>query len=201
MFKLNGKKISIDRDLTIGEGADAITYPIASLHNAATRAAIGIVEASDPERPDDRRYWVSENEDGTYFATLKDDALANEAAGLVKQIDADADSIYSAALGHRATEYAQAEAEAQAYKEGGYSASAVPDYVLAWATATGNTAQWAADDILSTAAAWRTAQTAIRSSRLACKEAVRKAADFDSLEAAKDAWQAASQAIRAQLGL
>lgn len=200
MFQLNGKKISIDRDLTIGAGVEAITYPAASLQNVATRASLGIVEVPDPVRPDDTRYWVTENEDGSYTSTLKETALADEIAALIRQIDADADAIYTAALGNRATEYAEAEAQAQSYAEAAYT-GAVPAYVQAWADATGNTAQWAADSILATATAWRTAQTAIRTKRLAHKEAARRAADFDALDLVKSSWTAAVHAIRAQLGV
>lgn len=200
MFLLNGKKTSIDRDLTVGEGDEAITYPAASLRSADLRAAIGIVELPDQIRPDDRRYWVTEGDNGAYTATLKENALTNEIAALIRQIDADADAIYTAALGQRATEYAQAEAEAQAFKDAVYS-GAVPVYVQAWAGATGNTAQWAADDILSTATAWRTAQASIRANRLARKTEAREAADFDALTEIKAAWETFLVAIRAQLGM
>lgn len=126
--------------------------------------------------------------------------LADRVAALVRQIDADADAIYTAALGSRATEYAEAEAQAQAFKDAGY-AGAAPAYVQAWADAKGQTAQWAADDILATAAAWRAAQTAIRANRLARKEAARNAADVAALATVTTAWQAFVVAIKAQLGV
>ncbi|WP_234086744.1 DUF4376 domain-containing protein [Azonexus sp. R2A61] len=66
MFKLNGKKISIDRDLVIGAGDEAITYPAASLQNAELRTELGIVEVPAPVRPDDRLFLVTENEDGSF---------------------------------------------------------------------------------------------------------------------------------------
>lgn len=69
MFQLNGKKISLDRDLTIGEGDAAITYPAGSLKNADLLAELGIVEVPDPVRPDDRLYYVTENEDGSFNTT------------------------------------------------------------------------------------------------------------------------------------
>ncbi|MFV0662771.1 hypothetical protein [Denitromonas sp.] len=69
MFQLNGKKISLDQDLTIGAGDDAITYPAGSLKNAELRAELGIVEVPDLVRPDDRRFFVTENEDGSFTAT------------------------------------------------------------------------------------------------------------------------------------
>lgn len=126
--------------------------------------------------------------------------LAESIAALIRQIDADADAIYTAALGNRATEYAEAEAQAQAFKDAGY-AGAAPAYVQAWSDATGKTAQWAADDILATAAAWRAAQTSIRVNRLARKEAARKAAGVAALAPVTAAWQAFVVAIKAQLGL
>lgn len=66
MYQLNGKKISLDRDLTIGEGDAAITYPAGSLKNAELRTELGIVDVPDLVRPDDRLYFVTENEDGSF---------------------------------------------------------------------------------------------------------------------------------------
>lgn len=68
MFKLNGKKINLDRDLTIGEGDEAITYPSATLRNKQVQEALGIEEVADGSRPDDRLFYVTEKEDGTYDA-------------------------------------------------------------------------------------------------------------------------------------
>lgn len=200
MFQLDGKKIRIDLDLTVGEGVDAITYPAASLQNAATRTSIGIVEVTDPVRPDDRRYWVSVNEDGSYTSVLKETALADEIAALILQIDADADAIYTAELGNRATEYAEAEAQARAYVAAGYSGD-VPSYVQAWADATGNTAQWAADSIVAKADIWSAVQAELRAERLSKKEAARNAEDFDALDTLRTEWLAFVAAIRKKLGL
>ena len=50
--------------------------------------------------------------------------------------------------------------------DGGYIGDPAPASVASWATAKGMTAQQAADDINATAAAWRTAQAAIRAARL-----------------------------------
>lgn len=129
-----------------------------------------------------------------------DPSIDDSSAALVKQIDADADAIYTAALGNRATEYAEAESQAQAYKDAAYAGD-VPPYVKAWADATGKSAQWSADDILATTAAWRTAQAAIRAQRLAAKEAARKAEDAATLAAVATQWSAFVTAIKAQLGL
>lgn len=66
MFQLNGKKIILDRDLVLGEGDEAVTYPAASLANESLRAELGIVELPDPVRPDDRLFYITENEDGSF---------------------------------------------------------------------------------------------------------------------------------------
>lgn len=117
----------------------------------------------------------------------------------VIRIDATADAIYAAALGNRATEYAEAEAQATEYKTAGYTGT-VPAYVQAWATATGKTAQWAADDILATAATWRTAQTAIRAQRLICKQHAKAATTQSALDAVAVQWGAFVAQVKVQLG-
>lgn len=126
--------------------------------------------------------------------------LAEEITSFVRRIDADADQIYAAALGNRATEYSQAESDATAYKSAGYT-GAVQSHVQAWAIATGKSAKWAADDILATAAAWRAAQSQIRANRLACKEAARSATTIGQLATAQSNWSAFVSALCAQLGI
>ena len=97
-----------------------------------------------------------------------------EREALMRQIDADADYIYGAVQGNRGIEYTMAEAEATAYKAAGYTGT-VPSSVGSWASAKGQTATWAADDILATAVAWRGAMAQIRAQRLARKEAAKTA--------------------------
>jgi len=118
----------------------------------------------------------------------------------VKQIDNDADEIYRAALGDRSTEYAQAEADALAFKAAGYTGD-VPASVAAWAQATGKSAQWAADDTLATATTWRNAQAAIRQNRLMRKEAVRQATTADEVRGVLAQWAGFRIFIREALGL
>lgn len=94
MFKLNGKKISLDVDLTVGEGDAAITYPSGSLKaSPELRAELGIVEELDPVRPDDRLFYVTENEDGTFTATPKDKSVVTPPVWL--QIKAKRDELKS----------------------------------------------------------------------------------------------------------
>ena len=116
----------------------------------------------------------------------------------IVRIDADADTIYASALGNRETEYKQAEAEASAFRDAGYSGQ-VPEYVQAWASAKGASAQWAADSILATATAWRATQAQIRTNRLACKEAARAATTAEELAPVVAQWDAFVVAITAQL--
>lgn len=119
-------------------------------------------------------------------------------SAFIVRVDADADLIYAAALGNREAEYKQAEDEATVFKAASYGGT-VPLYVHAWAAAKGKSAQWAADDILSTAAAWRTAQAAIRTNRLACKEAARSATTAEELAPIVTQWNGFVVAITAQL--
>lgn len=129
-----------------------------------------------------------------------DAELAALRTAAIKKIDVDADKIYGDVLGNRAEEYALAEQDATAYKAAGYS-GAVPSSVQSWATAKSWTATQAADDILTTAAAWRGAQAAIRAARLLRKEQVRTTADAAGVDAAMAAWQAFVSYIRGQLAI
>lgn len=121
-----------------------------------------------------------------------------EKSAFIVKVDADADAIYASALGNRETEYKQAEAEASAFRAAGYSGQ-VPEYVKAWATAKGESAQWAADSILATATAWRATQAQIRTNRLACKEAARAATTAEELAPVVAQWDAFVVAITTQL--
>ena len=109
-------------------------------------------------------------------------ALDAARAALIRQIDAEADAITRAKQGDRALEYLLAEEEAQAYKDAGYTGT-VPDSVTSWATPNGKSAQWAADDILATAVAWRAAQSSIRAARLACKISASTATNLEPIVA------------------
>lgn len=127
-------------------------------------------------------------------------ALANAKTAFLARIDADVDAIYAKAIGNRGPEYEDAAAEAQAYKVAGYPAT-VPDSVAAWANAKGQTAVWAADDILTEAAKLIAAKKAIRTTRLLRKEQGRNAANMDALATVKAQWAGFVSALRAQMGL
>lgn len=115
-----------------------------------------------------------------------------------KKVDADVDAIYLAAIGNRATEYSEAEAQAAAYKTALY-AGTVPAYVQSWLTSnlkSLTTAQQAADDILTQAAAWRGAAAAIRANRFIAKKNIN-----NDVSTAMAQWNGFVAAIRGQLGL
>lgn len=115
-----------------------------------------------------------------------------------KKVDADADSIYASAIGNRATEYSEAEAQATAFKTAVY-AGIVPAFVANWLsnnTKGLTTAAQAADDILAQANAWRSAATAIRGNRLLAKKNI-----TNDVPTAMAQWGGFVTAIRGQLGL
>ncbi len=124
--------------------------------------------------------------------------LSARRLAVMKQIDSDADQIYSDIMGNRLAEYTEAEAQASAYKAAGYTGD-VGDMVSVWATASGNDAEWAADDILAQAAAWRTAQAAIRGQRLTHKTQVRGAATALEIDSALLSWETFVAALRDEL--
>lgn len=123
--------------------------------------------------------------------------LAVARAAFIRQIDADTDAIYRAVQGDRAMEYVLAESDAKAYKAAGYTGT-VPDSVASWASAKGQTATWAADDILTTATGWRQAQSSIRAARLTCKEQARAATDLAPVVAQ---WAGFLVTVKAALGV
>lgn len=126
--------------------------------------------------------------------------VAAERADAVKKIDADTDALIGSVIGNRASEYERAESEGAAYAAAGYTGT-VPPSVSSWATAKGWTATQAADNIIATSAAWRTAQEAIRAQRLLRKEQARVAVDAAGLAAVMAQWAGFLAAIRGQLGV
>lgn len=127
-------------------------------------------------------------------------ALVDKKVALLLKIDIDTDAIYGAVVGNRGHEYTDAEAQAVAFKTGA-GALLAGNKVQSWATAKSWSATQAADDIIAQAAAWRSAEDAIRANRLAKKEAAKSAANTTALIAIETAWDAFVVAIKSQLGL
>lgn len=139
-------------------------------------------------------------EEASEIEAMRSSVFTNNRADLVRQIDLNADEIYGNVVGNRTTEYTMAEADAKAYVEAGYPDDAPPS-VAVWAQIKGETLKWAAEDITQTAAAWRTAQNAIRAQRLSHKEQARKAEDEEALEIVAQSWRGFVTNVKAQLGI
>lgn len=162
--------------------------------------AVNAIELDSPEAFPD---WVlvrsdsadiGDEWDGSAFSRV---VPAPDRGALIRQIDAEADAITYSVQGERALEYLRAEEEAKAFKEANYTGT-VPDSVASWASAKGQTATWAADDILTTATGWRQAQSSIRAARLTCKERARVESDLAPIAAA---WAGFAVAIKTALGV
>lgn len=131
--------------------------------------------------------------------------LSDIKALAIQQTYLDVDAVYEAAIGRRATEYAEAETAARAYVEAGYPAGAaspyVADYALHNPTGEKQTDRWAADNILARADAFRAAQLAMRSTRFERQKEMRDAATKADLDAVVAHWNGFIAALRAQLEL
>jgi hypothetical protein len=175
-----------------------MTYQL-SQTAAILRATDGACIPPDPDNADFAQYlgWLAEGNEPQPAAAP---SLVERIAAAARQIDADADAIYGAVLGNRGEEYKNAEADALAYQAAGYQGT-VPGGVASWATASGITAQDAADDILATAANWRGAMAQIRAERLLCKKLAEAAVDQAALDAVLAQWAGFVAAMRAALGL
>lgn len=126
--------------------------------------------------------------------------LAQNITALVARIKAEANRIVGDTVGNLSNEYAQAKADADAFKLAGYTGT-VPASVSSWATAKGWTATAACDDILLAAANWISAQAAIRSNRLARTEAAKACTTQAALDAVSAQWAGFVAAIRTSLGV
>ena len=78
MFLLNNIKVSESVQRTIGD----VQYPAGWFNDAEERAKVGMIEVTDPVRPDDNLFTVVENPDGSYTATPRtaDDIAAYQAS-------------------------------------------------------------------------------------------------------------------------
>lgn len=84
MFILNNKPLPLDTAFEVR----GVKYPAnwLRLSTADEKESLGITEVADPVRPDDRFYFVSQNEDGTFTAVPKDlDGLKSSNVAQVKQ--------------------------------------------------------------------------------------------------------------------
>ena len=129
------------------------------------------------------------------------ETLEQAVARLCTRIDSEADAARLKIAGDplRVVEYERAAAEAQAFKDSGYTGT-IPPSVLSWAEAKAWTAQAAADDILTVSALWNQALYALRDIRLKGKEAIRAGADEAAANTAADAASGQIAAVLAAIG-
>lgn len=116
----------------------------------------------------------------------------------------DIDAIYADAVGNRTEEYKDAESDARAFKDAGYTGTVsdyVHDYALNNPTGTAQTDQWAADQIISRANAFAQAKLSMRSQRFSSQAALRAAAVNADVDAAVSDWNNFIDTTRANLGL
>ena len=141
--------------------------------------------------------WISDDELAE-IAANKAQSDATTRAALILQIDDESDALIRAVIGERGHEYELAEKEALAFKASGYT-GLVPSSVESWATAKGWTATQSADSIIAASVGWRSAQAALRASRLLCKEQAKNAANAIDMGVIRSGWSESLAAIKESL--
>ena len=114
--------------------------------------------------------------------------LQDKKSQSLKFIDESSDDVITAVIGRRDTEYLQAEKQAQEFIDAGYTGNTHP-YVSSWAIAKNETDEWAADNIIETATAWREVQSDLRAKRLLHKENVRNSATQQDIDTVMGSWK------------
>ncbi|NML62274.1 hypothetical protein HHL21_14550 [Massilia sp. RP-1-19] len=149
---------------------------------------------------------IGDRWDGANFLppAFSAEALEELKAHAIAQTYADVDSVYDAAIGRRATEYADAESAARQYVAGGYvgtASSYVADFAMDNPTGLQQTDAWAADNIIARADAFRSAQLSMRSTRFVRQKGMRGAASKAELAVVVEQWNGFIASLRAQLGV
>lgn len=168
-------------------------YPAGWFLDPLERARIGVVEVTDPVRPDDELFTSFENPDGSYTATprtAEDLATRHVAAraAFIVQVKAEAGAFTQQVLSGLDGEYALAEKEATEYSAAGYPPSLIPESVKSEMDARGVTAIVACDTILTAALRWRSVQAALRKNRLMVQAAAAESFDTAGLNVIKENW-------------
>ena len=179
---------------------DGPPMPPAPMHGNVIHALTGPL--AWPARPFSASRLVYA--DGTVAWTvtaLLDDLKADAIAGTY----ADVDAVYEAAIGRRATEYERAEAAARAYLVATPKPTVVSGYVTGHAqsnpTGQQQTNEWAAQQIIERADAFRWAELQMRNVRFARQADMRAARTPEELAAAVGEWGDFITWLRATLGL
>lgn len=130
--------------------------------------------------------------------------LALLKASAIEKTYADVDAVILAAVGNRAEEYKDAEAAARAFLASGDGSSVdvtVSSYALYNPTGQVQSNEWAAEQIIQRADAFRAAQKAMRAERFARQAQMRAVAAPAELAVVVEGWEAFIAAVRADLEL
>lgn len=225
MYILNGKLFDIRQRQVVGD----TQYPADWFEDADAREAVGIHELHPTTAPaitegqrlnlvgyvcDEDGRWVSD----WIVTELTVADLAQQAADLVQMATdlkhsadaaiavtyADVDAVYSDAVGQRGPEYTDAETDARAFVAAGYAGTPSPyvsDFAAHNPTGAVQSNQWAADNIIARADAFKSAKLAMRTTRFVRQAEMRAATSAADLDAAVAKWKGFIVGLRAALGL
>lgn len=132
------------------------------------------------------------------------DSLAAAINAADRKTYTDVDTVTADAVGNRTEEYRDAEEAARAFAAAGYEGDvdlSVSSYAQFNPTGEAQTNQWAADQIITRADAFRAAQKEMRAKRFESQAAIRAATNLDELNAAVAAWDQFIAETRSALGL
>lgn len=132
------------------------------------------------------------------IAAITAAALPNAKSAAIAKTYADVDAIYDIAIGNRAEEYKQAEADARAYMAAGYTGTPTT-YVSGWATAKGLTNTQSADAIIARADALMAAKLSLRNQRFTSQASINAATTLIEIDTAIAAWDVFIAATKAAL--
>ena len=142
---------------------------------------------------------------GSAVVWEEDAPIADLAEVAIAKTYPDVDAIYQQAIGMRATEYARAEEAARAYLAADPKPAVVSGYITGHAennpTGQVQTCEWAAQQIIERADAFRWAELQMRNVRFARQADMRAATTIAELEAAVQAWEDFLTWLREMLGL
>lgn len=131
--------------------------------------------------------------------------LADLKAAAITRTYADVDGVYDAAIGRRGTEYERAEAAARAYLAADVEPEEVSPYIVGHArsnpTGQQQTNEWAAQQIIARADAFRWAELQMRNVRFDRQADMRAATTPEELAAAVAGWDGFIRQLRSALGL
>lgn len=176
---------------------EGIQYPSNwySLATPEERAAIGITEVPDPVRPDERFYYVQENQDGSFTSIPKDLEPIKEQ--FKEHIDITCGNIRAKIVAHGdfiAEEYRVAYDEATSFQTLGFTGN-VPLSVSVWVDVSGMTPEQAALDIIATRNQYVYVLNSIRDLRLKAKASIDSANTVENLLLAVESFNLFSAAL------